>query len=74
VWVMWPSVCVVVVVPYFMMLSCSVLSGDRRIYGRALGVVLCVYLMWLRILVGYVRCCAFVSYLGDSIVCAQFVV
>jgi hypothetical protein len=63
VWVVWSSVCVVVGVPYFMMLSISVLSGDRRISGRALGVVMCVYLMWLRNLVGYVRCCAVVSFI-----------
>ena len=49
--VLWPSVCVVVGMPYFMMLSFSVLSGGRRIFSRALGVVICVYHMWLLILV-----------------------
>ena len=60
-WVVWPSVCVVVGVPYFMMLNFSVLSGDRRVFGRALGVVICGYLVWLHILVGFGRRCAIVS-------------
>jgi hypothetical protein len=61
VWVVWPSVCVVVGVSYFMTLSFSVLSGDRRIFGLALGVAISVYLMWLHNRVGYVRCCAIAS-------------
>jgi len=66
VWAVWPWVCVVVGVPYFMMLSFSVLSGDRRIFGRALGVVICAYLMLLCILVGFSRCCAILSLISTA--------
>ena len=32
-----------------------------RFFGRAHGVVICGYLKWLLILVGFNRCCAIVS-------------
>ena len=57
VWAVWSAVCVVVGVPYFMMLSFLVLSGGWRIFGRGLGVLICVCVVaspsWFRV----VLCC-----------------
>ena len=41
VWAVWSSVCVVVGVSYFMLLSFFVLSGGWRIFGQGLGVLIC---------------------------------
>ena len=65
VWAVWSAVCVVVGVPYFMLLSFLVLSGGWRIFGRGLGVLICICVVaspsWFRVLL----CCLCAVFYGD---------
>ena len=69
VWVVWSSICVVVGVPYSMMLAFPVLSGSR-IFGRELGVLICVYGVGVLFSVplDYLRCGVAVFCIGVHVI------